>query len=67
MVISIAEMLPARIGTRPLWRLIRQAGVKHAVGSLPGSRARFPGERPWDLAPLMRLQQQYHSSASTWT
>ena len=61
MVISIAEMLPAGSGPDALWRLMRQAGVRHAVGSLPGHIHVFPGERPWDLAPLMRLQEQYHS------
>ena len=60
-VISIAEMLPAGSGPDALWRLMRQAGVRHAVGSLPGHIHVFPGERPWDLAPLMRLREQYHS------
>jgi mannonate dehydratase len=60
-LIKIAEMLPAHTAARPLWRLIRQAGVTHAVGSLPGSDSIFPGELPWEYLPLMRMKQAYES------
>lgn len=62
---KIAEMLPSHTAARPLWRLIRQAGVTHAVGSLPGSDSIFPGELPWDYLPLMRMQQAYESFGFT--
>ena len=62
---KIAEMLPSHTAARPLWRLIRQAGVKHAVGSLPGSDSIFPGELPWDYLPLMRMKQAYESFGFT--
>lgn len=62
---KIAEMLPSNAADRPLWRLIRQAGVKHAVGSLPGSDSIFPGDVPWDFLPLMRMKQSYQSFGFT--
>lgn len=61
----IAEMLPSHTAARPLWRLIRQAGVTHAVGSLPGSDSMFPGELPWDYLPLVRMKQAYESFGFT--
>lgn len=60
-MIKIAEMLPSDPRSRPLWRLVRQAGVRHAVGSLPGPDSMFPGEQPWDYLPLMRMKQAYES------
>jgi len=37
-----------------LWRLVKQAGVNYAVGSLPADDG--GAERPWDFMPLMRLK-----------
>jgi mannonate dehydratase len=44
-----------------LWRVIRQAGVRYAVGGLPTAAGLSPGERSWDYLPLLRLKQQYES------
>ncbi|MBE1485395.1 mannonate dehydratase [Plantactinospora soyae] len=60
-MIKIAEMLPPEHSAHQLWRVIRQAGVRHAVGGLPPATGLSPGEQPWDYLPLLRLQQQYES------
>lgn len=55
--IGIAEFLPPEGGA--LWRLAAQAGVTRAVGGLPPLAGLQAGERPWDFAPLLRMQQAY--------
>lgn len=57
-MIEIAEMLPSQ--PTPLWKLARQAGVRHAVGGLPGEEG--GPERPWDYAPLMRLKTRFEDA-----
>lgn len=61
-MIKIAEMLPPEDSARPLWRLMRQAGVEWAVGGLPPSTGLRQDEQPWDFLPLLRLKEQYESA-----
>jgi mannonate dehydratase len=61
-VIRIAEMLPPDQVDGPLWKVVRQAGVRFAVGGLPPAAGLGPGERPWDYEPLLRLRQRYESA-----
>jgi mannonate dehydratase len=54
-MIEIAEYLPPH--PTPLWRLAKQAGVSHVVGSLP---FRDSGEeQPWDFMPLLRMKTRF--------
>lgn len=57
---ALAEMLPPS-NDGPLWRLVAQAGVTHAVGGLPG-RNREPFGQPWDYLPLLQMKQQYEAA-----
>src|ERR671926_305934 len=57
-MIEIAEFLPSR--PTPLWGLVRQAGVGHAVGGL--SRDENGGEAPWDLGPLSRMRARFEAA-----
>ncbi len=60
-MIQIAEWLPPEPGR--LGTLMRQAGVEHAVGILPGVR---PGaEPPWAFAPLLHLKKSYEDAGFT--
>jgi mannonate dehydratase len=58
-VIKIAEVLPPQAAHTPLWSLMRQAGVQHAVGTFYQDDALFPAEKPWHYLPLLRLKDQY--------
>jgi mannonate dehydratase len=60
-MIEIAEMLPPEHAPDRLWRVMRQAGVRYAVGGLPPLISLGVDERPWDYLPLLRLKQQYES------
>jgi mannonate dehydratase len=51
---QLAEYLPPYPDAT--WTLARQAGVTHAVSSLPLAGADGP---PWDFLPLLRLQQRF--------
>jgi len=64
-MIKIAEMLPAEPYAQPLWRLMRQAGVAYAVGSLPSGAILGDDESPWDYAPLQRMQGEYERAGFT--
>jgi mannonate dehydratase len=46
-----------------LWRLVKQCGATHAVGSFGGNwdRERAHDERPWHYGPLARLKQAYEA------
>lgn len=57
-MIEIAEMLPSQ--PTPLWRLVKQVGVSHAVGGLP--REQRGGEQPWDFMPLLRLKKRFEDA-----
>lgn len=55
-MLEIAEFIPPT--TSPLWKLAKQAGVDLAVGGLPPDDL-LGGDKPWDLAPLIRTKQRY--------
>jgi mannonate dehydratase len=60
-MIQIAEVLPAR--PTPLWKLVQQVGVTHAVGPVP---YRDEGtERPWELAPMRRMKERFDEAGFT--
>jgi mannonate dehydratase len=52
-MIEIAEMLAPQ--PTALWKLVRQAGVAHAVGSLPFKDCNGD-EKAWELAPMRRMK-----------
>lgn len=58
---ELAEMLPPRHAGRPLWPLMRQAGITRAVGQFYPAEALLAGEAPWDYMPLLRLKRQYEN------
>ncbi|UCH27154.1 MAG: mannonate dehydratase [Trueperaceae bacterium] len=59
-MIEIAELLPERPG--PLWRLVKQCGVNHAVGQIDFTpKSGVPeDEQPWSLASLERVKRAYN-------
>ncbi|HZO90121.1 MAG TPA: mannonate dehydratase [Chthonomonadaceae bacterium] len=57
-MIQIAEVLSPQPNV--LWKLVKQAGVNHAVGVLPPDTG--GPERPWDFTPLMRLKTRYEDA-----
>ncbi|HET8627039.1 MAG TPA: mannonate dehydratase [Thermomicrobiales bacterium] len=52
--IKLAEALPAQ--PTPLWTLVKQVGVTHAVTGIPDSPE---GPPPWDYLHLLRLKQRF--------
>lgn len=61
-MIKIAEYLPPIPSL--LWTLVRQCGVRYAVGAIPfGETA--AAEQPWDYMPLLRMQQRYADAGLT--
>jgi mannonate dehydratase len=56
-MIKIAEYFTAT--PTPLWKLAAQAGVTHAVGTLPAVE---PGEAPWDAAPMGRMKDSFEKA-----
>lgn len=60
-MIEIAEALPPQ--PSPLWRLVRQVGVTHAVAMLP--RAAQGGEKPWDRGPVLRMKRALEAAGFT--
>jgi len=60
--IKIAEMLPPGNPNSHLWNVIRQAGVRYAVGGLPPAATLGHGEAPWDYLPLTRLKNEYETN-----
>ena len=54
-MIQIAEILHPQPSS--LWRLVKQAGVRHAVGRLPENTE--GSERPWDFMPMMRMKKHF--------
>jgi mannonate dehydratase len=57
-MIEIAEVL--RSEPNALWRLVKQAGVRHVVGGLARQDGR--GEQPWDYMPLLRMKQRFEDA-----
>lgn len=60
-VIQIAEFLPPDPSDGVLWPIVKQAGIRHAVGGLPIAETLSEGEAPWDFMPLLRMKQLYES------
>src|SRR5437868_15537307 len=60
-MIQIAEYL--RPEPSLLWKLVKQAGVNHAVGQLPKDDG--GAERPWDIGPLTRAKALYEEAGIT--
>jgi mannonate dehydratase len=58
-MIKIAEVLPPDMAQTPLWGLMRQAGVNHAVGTFYADTSLMAGERPWSYMAMLRLKEQY--------
>jgi len=57
---EIAEILPPPAGR--LWRLVKQCGVRHAVGTWGGPRPEATREKhPWSYDELARLKDAYES------
>jgi mannonate dehydratase len=61
-MIQIAEALPPR--PNPLWRLARQCGIRHVVGSMDFSRGLDVGREdlPWSYMSLVRLKTAYENA-----
>lgn len=63
-MMRIAEMLPPE--PSPLWTLVRQAGVTHAVGGMRGDPgADDPDRRPWGFMSLARVKSAYEDGGFT--
>jgi mannonate dehydratase len=69
-VIEIAEILPPR--PSPLWRLVKQCGVDHVVGTMASSPRGRQGEvdpdperRPWSYTSLLRVKTAYEDGGFT--
>ncbi|HMO58531.1 MAG TPA: mannonate dehydratase [Roseiflexaceae bacterium] len=58
---QIAEYLPAT--PAPIWSLMRQIDVTHAVVPLPFGAA--GSERPWDFTPLLRMTTGFRDAGFT--
>jgi mannonate dehydratase len=61
-MLKLAEFLPPQL--TPLWKMVKQCGLSHAVGSM--DRTRYPDtsnveNAPWGYMPLVRLKSAYES------
>ena len=60
LAIQLAEILPPF--PEAAWALAKQAGVTHAVASLPPESSEGPG---WEFLPLLRMQQRFADAGLT--
>src|SRR5947209_8548076 len=60
-MIQIAEMLAGQ--PSPLWKLVQQAGVQHAVGGLPFREG--GSQKPWEFMPLLRMKTRFEDAGFT--
>ena len=65
-MMQIAEMLPPV--PSPLWQLVKQAGVNHAVGAMNGDPSSpDPERRPWSYMSLLRVKSAYEDAGFTFS
>jgi mannonate dehydratase len=57
-MIQLAEFLGSQ--PTPLWKLVKQVGVDHAVATLPFQEC--GNEKAWDYLPLLRMKQRYEDA-----
>ncbi len=64
-MIEIAEMLPPR--PSPLWTMVKQCGITHAVGGMDFSRGLDVDKEslPWSYMSLVRLKTMYNDYGFT--